>query len=132
MSEMPRESGVQRKNPCGRMFDCFARIISKKLTTTYFVKGDTLQNICNKSKSACRFGEKCSCAHRQIDEHPSRRFKKDDDKSAVGMFKKGDWDERELVTDECHDRPWKPGKKSDQKLGQNSSKRQSFDARQLD
>ena len=47
------------------------------------------------------------------------------------MLKKGNWQERELVTDECHDRPGKPGKRSDKKLGQNSSKRQSSDARQL-
>ena len=47
------------------------------------------------------------------------------------MLKKGNWQEREPVTDECHDRPGKPGKRSDQKLGQNSSKRQSSDARQL-
>ena len=47
------------------------------------------------------------------------------------MLKKGDWLERETVTDESHDRPGKPGKRSDQKLGQNSSKRQSSDARQL-
>ena len=34
------------------------------------------------------------------------------------------------VTDECHDRLGKPGKKSDKKLGQNSFDRQSSDARQ--
>ena len=50
---------------------------------------------------------------------------------AVAMLKKGNWQEREPVTDECHDRPGKPGKWSDKKLGQNSSKRQSSDARQL-
>ena len=47
------------------------------------------------------------------------------------MLKKENWQEREPVTDECHDRPGKPGKKSDKKLGHNSSKRQSSDARQL-
>ena len=47
------------------------------------------------------------------------------------MLKKGNWKERESVTDECHDRPGKPGKKGDKKLGQNSSKRQFSDARQL-
>ena len=47
------------------------------------------------------------------------------------MPKKGNWQEREPVTDECHDRPGKPGKKGDKKLGQNSSKRQFSDARQL-
>ena len=84
-----------------------------------------------KTKSGCRFGEKCSFAHRQVDEQPTKRSKKNDDKSAVAMLKKGDWQEREHVTDECHDRPGKPGKRSDKKLGQNSSKRQSSDARQL-
>ena len=47
------------------------------------------------------------------------------------MLKKGNWQERESVTDECHDRPGKPGKRGDKKLGQNSSKRQFSDARQL-
>ena len=47
------------------------------------------------------------------------------------FLKKGNWQERELVTDESHDRPGKPGERSDKKLGQNSSKRQSSDARQL-
>ena len=46
------------------------------------------------------------------------------------MLKKGDWQERESVADGCHDRPGKLGKRGDKKLGQNSSKRQSSDARQ--
>ena len=84
-----------------------------------------------KTKSGCRFGEKCSFGHRQVDEQPTKRSKNNDDKSAVAMLKKGNWQERAPVTDECHDRPGKPGKRSDKKLGQNSSKRQSSDARQL-
>ena len=47
------------------------------------------------------------------------------------MLKKENWQEREPVTNECHDRPGKPGKRSDKKLGQNSSERQSSDARHL-
>ena len=56
-----------------------------------------------KTKGGCRFGEKCSYAHRQVDEQPTRRSKKNDDKSAVAMLKKGDWheSERELVI-----KPW--------------------------
>ena len=74
---------------------------------------------------------KCSFAHRQVDEQPRKRSKKNDDKSAVAMLKKRNWQERELVTDEFHDRPGKPWKKSAKKLGQYSSERQSSDARQL-
>ena len=49
----------------------------------------------------------------------------------MAILKKGDWQERESVTDECHDRPGKPGKRGDKKLGHNASKCQSSDARQL-
>ena len=84
-----------------------------------------------KTKSGCRFGEKCSFAHRQVDEQPTKRSKTNDDKSAVAILKKGNWQERESVADGCHDRPGKPGKRGDKKLGQNSSKRQFSDARQL-
>ena len=41
-----------------------------------------------KTKSGCQFGEKCSYAHRQVDEQPSKRSKKNGDKSAVAMLKK--------------------------------------------
>ena len=57
-----------------------------------------------KTKSGCRFGEKCSFAHRQVDEQPTKRSKKNDGKSAVAMLKKGNWQERESVTDRYHDR----------------------------
>ena len=57
--------------------------------------------------------------------------KKNDDKSAVAMLKKGDWQERGLVTDQSHDRSGKPDKRSDKKLGQKSSQRRSSNARQF-
>ena len=56
-----------------------------------------------------RFGEKCSFAHRQVDEQPTKRSKTNNDKSAVAMLKKGNW--QESVTDGCDDRPGKPGKR---------------------
>ena len=84
-----------------------------------------------KTKSRCRFGEKCSHAHRQYDEQPTKRSKKNDDKSAVAMLKKGDWHERGSVTDQSHGRSGQPDKRGVQKLGQKSSKRRSSDARQL-
>ena len=39
------------------------------------------------SEKRCRFGEKCSYAHRQVDEQSSNRSKKNGDKSAVAMLK---------------------------------------------
>ena len=77
------------------------------------------------------FWGKCTFAHRQVDAQPTKWSKSNNDKSAVALLKKGDWHERESVTDRYHDRSGKPDKRSDKKLGPNSSKGQSSDARQL-
>ena len=90
----------------------------KGTCTNSFVQSGTLQNAClYKTKCGCWFGEKCSYAHRQVDEQPTKRSKKNDDKSAVAFLKKGDWHERGLVTDQYPDRSGKPGKRSDQEVG---------------
>ena len=36
-----------------------------------------------KTKSGCQFGEKCSYAHRQVDEQPSKRSKKNEQLGCV-------------------------------------------------
>ena len=56
-----------------------------------------------KTKSGCRFGEKCSCAHRQVDEQPSKRSAKNDDKSAVAMLKKHELYDRTVKPVVCSD-----------------------------
>ena len=88
-----------------------------------------------KTKRGCRFGEKCSYAHRQVDEQPSKRSKKNDDKSAVAMLKKGDWHEnvRELVVNYVngHDRSGRPDEKRDYELKRAPTGRRSSNARQL-
>ena len=84
-----------------------------------------------KTKSGCRFEEKCLYAHRQVDEQPTERSKKNDDKSAVAMLKKGDWHEIELVVNYGHDRSGQPGKKRDHELARGSTGLQSSNARQL-
>ena len=74
--------------------DGLARITSKELTPLHSVKSGISQNACStETKSGSRFGEKCSYAHRLVDEHPSKRSKKTDDKNAVAMLKKNDWHE---------------------------------------
>ena len=88
-----------------------------------------------KTKSGCRFGEKCSYAHRQVDEQPTKRSKKNDDKSAVAMLKKGDWHAsvREPVINyvKGHDRSGRPGKKRDHELKRAPTGCRSSNARQL-
>ena len=73
-----------------------------------------------KTKSGCRFWEKCSFAHGQVDEQPTKRSKTNNDKSAVAMLKMENWQERESVSDACHDRTGQPVKRSDKKLGRKS------------
>ena len=85
--EVPEE-----KSPSGRMF---------RWPCKDYLKGTCINSFCEKwhppeclfykTKSGCRFGEKCSYVHRQVDEQPSKRSKKNDDKSAVALLKKNDW-----------------------------------------
>ena len=88
-----------------------------------------------KNESGCKFGEKCSYAHRQVDEQPTKRSKKNDDKSAVAMLKKGDWHEsvREPVINHVkgHDRSGRPDEKRDHELKRGPTGRRSSNARQL-
>ena len=132
MSEMRREPEVpEEKVPVVECLDGLARITSKELAITHFVKSGTLQNVCSTRPSGCRFGEKCAFALRQVDEQPTKRSKKNDDKSAVAVLKKGDWHGRGLVTDQNHDPSGQPDKRGDKKLERRSSQRRSSDARQL-
>ena len=56
-----------------------------------------------KNKNGWRFGEKCSFAHRQVDAQPTKWSKSNNVKSAVAFLKKENWQERESVSDACHD-----------------------------
>ena len=80
------------RSPSGRMF---------RLPCKDYLKGTCTNSFCEKwhppvclfykSENGCRLREKCSYAHRQVDEQPTKRSKKNDDKSAVAMLKKNDW-----------------------------------------
>ena len=134
MSEYHREPEVPEEGvPAAECLDGLARITLKKGTcnNSFCEKWHPPECLFYKTKSGCRFGEKCSFAHRQVDEQPTKRSKKEWWQSAVALLKKGDWHERRPVTDQCHDRSGKPDKRSDEKLGQKSSKRRSSQARQL-
>ena len=127
-----RTRSPRGRSPSGRMSRWPCKDYHKGTCIfSFFEKWHPQECLLYKTKSGCRFGEKCSYAHRQVDEQPTKRSKKNDDKSAVALLKKGDWQERGPVTDQCHDRSGKPDKRSDKKLEQKSSKRQSSDARQL-
>ena len=70
-----------------------------------------------KTKSGCLFGEKCSYAHRQVEEQPCKRSTKNGDKSAVAMLKKHELHDRTgqpvVTRDKCHARTGQPVVKRD-------------------
>ena len=83
------------KAPAVERLDGLARITLEE----HSVKNGTLQNACStRPRVVADLGES------QVGEQPTKRSKKNDDKSAVAMLKKGDWQERGSVTDQCHDR----------------------------
>ena len=133
MREMHREPEVpEAEVPVKECFDCPARITSKELAPLHSLKNGVLQYaLFYKSENGCRFGEKCSFAQRQIDEQPGKRSKKNGDRSAVAMLKKGDLRGRGPVTDQGHDRSRQLDKSGDKKLARGSSQRRSSSARQL-
>ena len=94
MSEKHQEPEVPEESCSGRMSRWPCKDYLKGTCTNSFCeKWHPPEYLFYKTKSGCRFGEKCSYAHRQVDEQPTKRSKKNDDKSAVAMLKKNDWRE---------------------------------------
>ena len=86
---MSRTRSPRGRSPSGRM---------SRWPCNDYLKGSCTNSFCKmwhppecllyKSKSSCKFvGEKCSYAHRQVDEQPGKRSEKNGGKSAVAMLK---------------------------------------------
>ena len=133
VSENHREpEDPEEEVPMVECRDGLARITFEELAITHFVKNGTLQNVCpTRPRVVVGLERSGSFAHRQVDEQPTKRSKTNNDKSAVAMLKKGNWQERESVSDACHDRTGQPVKRSDKKSGQNLCKRRFSAARQM-
>ena len=89
--EMHREPEVrQAKVRVEECLDGHASITSKEFApiNSFCEKWHPPECLLYKSEDWCRCGEKCSYAHRQVDEQPSKRSKKNGDKSAVAILLK--------------------------------------------
>ena len=87
---MHREPEVpEARSPSGRMsrWPC-KNYLKGTCTNSFCEKWHPPECLFYKSENACKCGEKCSNAHRQVEEQPNKRSKKNDDKSAVAMLKK--------------------------------------------
>ena len=78
MSENHREPEVpEAEVPVVERLDGFARItLEESCNNSFFEKWHPPECLFYKTKSGCRFGEKCSHAHRQVDDQPTKRSKK--------------------------------------------------------
>ena len=133
-----RTQSPRGKSPSGRKYRWPCKDYLKGTCTNSFCeKWHPPECLFYKTKSGCKFGEKCSYAHRQVDNKPSKRSKKNDDKSAVAMLKKHELHEitRQLVLnrDKSHDRPGRPDINRDtcHELKRGPTGRRSSNARQL-
>ena len=108
-----RTRSPRGESPSGRMsrWPCKDHL-EGTCTNSFCEKWHPPECLFYKTKSGCRFWEKCSYAHRQVDEQPSKRCKKNDDKSPVAMLKKIHLyeDIRKLVVnrDKSHERSERP------------------------
>ena len=94
-----RTRSPRGKSPSGRMFRWPCKDYLKGTCTNSFCeKWHPPECLFYKSESGCRFGEKCSYAHRQVDEQPSERSKTNDDKSAAAVLKKNEYHDRTVRT----------------------------------
>ena len=86
---MHREPEVREAEAqVGKWFDCRARITSKELAPTSFCeKWHPPECLFHKTEIGCKFEDKCSYAHRAVDEQPSKKSKTNGDKIAVAMLK---------------------------------------------
>ena len=81
-----RTRSPRGKSPSGRMsrWPC-KDYVRGTCNNSFCEKWQPPERLYYRAKSGCRFGEKCSFAHRQVDEQPTKRSKTNDDKSAVAF-----------------------------------------------
>ena len=83
-----RTKSPRGRSPSGKMSRWLCKDYFKGTCTTPFrEKWHPPECLFYKSANGCRFGEKCSHAHRQVDEQPCKKSKKNCDKIAVAILK---------------------------------------------
>ena len=98
-----RTRSPRGKSPSGRMSRWPCKDYLKGTCNNSFVKGHTLQNACSTSRRRDADLGNSSYAHRQVEEQPGKRSKKNGDKSAVAMLKKHELYDRTVKPVVCRD-----------------------------
>ena len=75
------------RSPSGKLARLSCNDSSKALAQPHSVKNGILRSACcTKQKMDAKFGDKCSCAHRQVDEQPGEKTKKEWWQNRSGFF----------------------------------------------
>ena len=83
-----RTRSPRGRSPIGKMSRWLCKDYFKGTCTTPFrEKWHPLECLSYKTENGCTFGDTCSYAHRQVDEQPSKKSKKNGDKIAVAILK---------------------------------------------
>ena len=89
--------------------DGLARITEEEFAITHFVENSTVQNACTtRPRVVVALGRSALLHIVRLMNSRRKGLKMNDDKSAVDMLKKGNWQERESVSDGCYDRTGNP------------------------
>ena len=85
--EIMKETPWSRIREQNSVYKEFLEIVGTRWPCKDYLKGTCTNSLCEKwhppeclfykTKSGCRFGEKCSYAHRQVDEQPSKKVQKE-------------------------------------------------------
>ena len=70
-----------------KWLDCRARITSMELAPLHSVKVASSRVLVLQVRNGCKFWDKCSYAHRQVDEQPGKKSEKNGDRIAVAVLK---------------------------------------------
>ena len=97
--------------------DGLAKITLEEFAITHFMKNGTLQNACStRPRVVVGLSESAHSHIVRLMSGLAKGVKIYGDESAVAILKKENWQERESVSDACHDRTGQPVKRSDKKL----------------
>ena len=92
-----RTRSPRGKGPSGRMFRLPCKdkdYLNGTCTNSFCEKWHPPECFFYKYENACRCGEKCSYAHRQVEEQPSKRSEKNGDKNAVAVVTRNEQPQR--------------------------------------
>ena len=88
MKNASRTKSPRGRSPSGKMVRLPCKdYLKRTCTTPYCEKWHPPECFFYKSEKGCRFGEKCSYAHREVGEQPSKKSQKNGSKSAVAILK---------------------------------------------